>query len=264
MERIPLDGTTRAVEREPVAATNRAVERACALMSSFAPGETRLTLRELALRARLPKPTTHRIVTTLVAAGFMTQAQDGGYSLGFRLLSLGAIVRDGLDVVRVCAPAMERLAKATSETVILGEADWAAREVTIVHRVDSSHTLSVLSPIGRRSAIPPGALGKALLIGLPPEEAEAVIAALPLNAQTDRTHTDRAALVDEIARYRELGYVVEEGEYLRDVSGVAAPVLLEGTRPLAALGLVGPSTRLREQIPRLGALVRAVAAELST
>ena len=261
MERIPSVETPLAVESEP--ATNRSVERACALLGAFAPEQPRLTLGALAASAGLPKPTAHRIVTTLVQCGFMAQHEDGTYALGFRLLSLGAIVRENLDVVRACAPAMERLARATGETVILGEADWAAREVTIVHRVDSSHTLSVLSPIGRRSAIPPGALGKALLIGLADAELEAVLGALPLDAETDRTHTDPVALLQEIRRSRALGYVVEEGEYLADVSGVAAPVRLEGTRPLAALGLVGPTTRLHGEIERLGALVRDVAAELS-
>ncbi len=188
MERIPSVEIPRVVESEP--ATNRSVERACALLGAFAPEQPRLTLGALAAGTNLPKPTAHRIVTTLVQCGFMAQHEDGTYALGFRLLSLGAIVRENLDVVRACAPAMERLARATGETVILGEADWAAREVTIVHRVDSSHTLSVLSPIGRRSAIPPGALGKALLIGLADAELEAVLGALPLDAETDRTHTD--------------------------------------------------------------------------
>jgi DNA-binding IclR family transcriptional regulator len=243
--------------------TNRSVERACSLLTAFSRERPVLTLAELAARVSLPKPTTYRLAATLAQAGFMSQRDDGRYALGFRLMELGAIVRENLDVVQICAAAMERLAAQTGETVILGAADWATLEVTIVHRVDSAHTLSVLSPVGRRSPIPPGAIGKALLMGLPVDEVERVAGALVLSRKTPRTKTDHAALVRDVEAARAASYAVEEGEYLEDVSGVAAPVIFEAERPLAAIAVVGPSTRLHDQIDVIGAVVRAAAAEIN-
>lgn len=194
----------------------------------------------------------------------MTQGEDGRYALGFRLLELGAVVRESLDLVRTCVPAMERLAEASGETVILGQVDWAAREVTIVHRLDSPHTLSVLSPIGRRSHLPPGCLGKALLMGLPLKERERVIADMDLTATTAASHTDKRVLLAELKRQVDLGYASEEDEFLDDVSGVAAPVVYDGGWPIAAVGVVGPSTRLRGKLDELGRLVAEVSAGLRT
>lgn len=245
-----------------IVALNRSVQRACSLLTAFSLDEPRLPLAELARRVNLPKPTVYRLAASLQAAGFMTQGEDGRYALGFRLLQLGAVVRESLDLVRTCAPAMERLAEATGETVILGQVDWAAHEVTIVYRLDSPHTLSVLSPIGRRSNLPPGCLGKALLMGLSPKERERVIADLALEATTPASHTDKPALLAELERQASLGYAFEEDEFLADVSGAAAPVVYDGVWPMAAVGVVGPSTRLRGKLHDIGALVADASAEL--
>jgi DNA-binding IclR family transcriptional regulator len=240
-------------------ALNRSVERACSLLTAFSLDDPQLSLAELARRVGLPKPTVYRLAASLQAAGFMTQGEDGRYGLGFRLLQLGAVVRENLDIVRTCSAGMESLAAATGETVILGQVDWPAREVTIVHRLDSAHTLSVLSPIGRRSKLPPGCLGKALLMGLSPADRKRVLAGTDLPATTSRSHTNKRALLKELERQSELGYCVEEDEFLNDVSGVAAPVIHDGGWPLAAIGVVGPSTRLKGKLDEIGALVARVA-----
>jgi DNA-binding IclR family transcriptional regulator len=235
---------------------NRSVDRACSLMSAFSLDEPRLTLADLARRVQLPKATVYRLASSLVDAGFMSQAADGRYGLGFKLLELGAVVRDNLDLVDACLGDMEQLAEQTGETVLLAQVDWPRREVVIVHRLDSAHSVSVLSQTGRRSSIPPGCLGKAALMGLPPAEADSVIGALELTAFTPNTTTDAASLRDEIAACRARGYASEENEFLPDVSGVAVPVLFEGGRPLGAIGVVGPSSRLHGTIDALGATVR--------
>lgn len=225
-------------------------------MSAFSLREPELTLAELARRVELPKATVYRIAAALVDAGFMSQAEDGRYGLGFKLLELGAVVRDNLDLVNACLPDMEALSELTGETILLAQIDWPQREVVIVHRLDSAHSVSVLSQIGRRSSIPPGCLGKAALMGLAPEEAERVIGELVLRRSTPKTTTNKKVLRAEIAAARERGYAQEEDEFLPDVAGVAVPVLFEGGRPLGAIGVVGPSARLHGNLPRLGELVR--------
>lgn len=230
-------------------------------MAAFTLEESRLSLGELARRVGLPKPTVYRLAASLVATGFMYQAADGSYGLGFRLLELGAVVRQNLDIVRICSAAMERLAKATEETVLLAQADWPAREVIILHRLDSAHPLSVASPIGRRSKLTAGCLTKALLMGLAPADANEVFRGLELQPATPKTH-DKDVLLRELEERRRFGYAVEEDEYLEGVSGVAAPVIVEGGRPLAALGVVGPSTRMKGKLDQIGALVRDVALDL--
>jgi DNA-binding IclR family transcriptional regulator len=81
------------------------------------------------------------------------------------LSELGALARLGRDVVSVCSPAVDALAAATRETVLLGVADWETLKLTIIGARVSPQQLSVVPMTGRRLTIPPGCLGKALLLG---------------------------------------------------------------------------------------------------
>ena len=235
-------GIVRTTGAEPI----RAVERACTVMDAFSIDRSRMTLVELAQRVSLPKPTVYRLASTLVKAGYMTQSEDGRYGLGPRLIGLGAVVAQNLDVVRTCAPIIDAVATATGETVILAEPDWETGDIMIVARRDSAHPLSVLSPVGRRSPIPPGALGKALLSGLPEDAQRSMLSRLRLKKLTPKTHTTRSELLAELALTHQTGFALEQEEFIEGVSAVAVPVLFDGTRPLATIGVVGPSSRLGE------------------
>lgn len=232
-------------------------------MNAFSLDEPRLTLVELARRISLPKPTTYRIASTLVTAGYMAQGEDGRYALGPRLMELGGIVGQSLDVVRACRPAVDAIAEATGETVIVAEPDWETGDIIIVARRDSPHALSILSPVGRRSPIPPGALGKALLSGLTEEARESMLARLKLSKLTPRTHTSRRDLLEELAEAHTAGFAVEQEEFVEGVSAVAVPVLFDGSKPLAAIGVMGPSTRISQQdLRRFGQVMRQLTRSL--
>ena len=148
---------------------------------------------------------------------------------------------------------MDEIAAATGETVLLITADWTTREVVLVARRNSPHPLAVGSQVVRPQPIPPGgAMGKALLAGLPPDQVESVVEELTLVAMTPKTPIERRQLLRHIAQARKTGYASEQDEFLDGVSGVAVPVLFDGGRPLAALGVAGPTSRLEGEIPALG------------
>lgn len=230
----------------------RSVQRACGLLDAFTATTPRLTLAELSERVQLPKPTVYRLAGTLVEAGFMTQHADGRYGLGIRLMNIGSIVHADMDLIEVCTPLMERLAKRTRETVLLGLADWSTLEITIVHRIDSSFELSVVSPVGRRSSFAFGALGKALLMGIEPADLAGVVSRLEPTAHTEHTIVARDAVTAEVARCRARGYATDTDEFLTGVSAVAAPAVITGTRPEAAICVVGPSSRMVQRLEVVG------------
>jgi DNA-binding IclR family transcriptional regulator len=233
------------------------------LLAAFSLDEPWLNLTELARRADLPKATAHRLAVTLRACGLLTQAADGRYGLGIRLLELGSIVRENLDALQLTRSAIDAIAAASGETVLLSVVDWPTREAMLVARRDSPHPLAVGTRVGLRQQIPPGgALGKAFLAGLPPHEVDAVVRELTLVATTPKTPIERRLLLRQVALARETGFAFEQDEYIEGVSGVAVPVLFDGGRPLAALGVVGPTSRLAGQIPALGALLLRETARL--
>jgi len=255
--------TEQVLRREERPPANRSVDRACAVLSAFTIDQPTLTLAELARRVDLPKPTVHRLVSSLVARGFMIHRSDGRYGLGVKLMECGAVVRENLDVVRQCASAVDAVATATAETVLVAAADWPTQELVVVARTDSPHMLSVISPVGRRLKMPPGgSLARALLSALPPAEAASIIGRLPLEPSTPKTHVDKRVLLRDLEEARELGFAAERDEYIDGVSGVAVPVIFDATRPLAGIAVVGPTSRLADEIARIGELLRDATAHL--
>jgi DNA-binding IclR family transcriptional regulator len=250
--------------KDPAAIGPRAVDRAAAILLSFSFSQPSLSLAQLAQAARLPKPSAYRIVSSLVANGLVRQAEDGRYEPGFRLFELGAIVQSRLVLAQVAAAVVQTLAEETGETVLVTQVTWPAHEVVVVAKVDSRHPVGVLSPLGRRSHIAMGCLGKAALAGLPPERLASTLADLALTRYTERTITSRRALRREIEATRQRGYALDKEEYLPGVSGAASWLHLGDPCPVGAVGVVGPTQRLpAERLAQIGERVAALARALS-
>src|SRR5207248_3109290 len=177
------------------------------------------------------------------------QTEDGRYGLGVKLLELGAVLRESLNVVQLCNAAMDAVAAASGETVLLVTVDWERREVLLVARRNSPHPLAVGSLFGRPQPIPPGgAMGKALLAGLAPDELGKVVDGLSLVPTTPKTPIERRVLLRQVAQARGVGYASEQDEFIEGGAGVAVPVIFEEGRPLAAIGVVGPTSRLAGRV----------------
>ena len=134
-----------------------------------------LTLGEIAEKSSLPKPTAHRLIRSLISRGLMQRTVDGRYELGFRVYELGMIARNRISLTTLASSAIETLSAETGETVILSRADVDTSEVVAVDSRIPTHALGVRPLDGRRSLVPPGPQGKALLAALTPGELNRVL-----------------------------------------------------------------------------------------
>jgi DNA-binding IclR family transcriptional regulator len=212
------------------------------VLMSFSVRHPRLQLGELADAASLPKSSTRRIAATLVDAGFLRQDQSGYYSLGGRLLELGGMVSNSSTLASLTATAMRKAHELTGETILVAEVSWIDQSTLIAHKIEGLHALAVTSPIGKRTTLGSGCIGKAALAALPEAEAEAVIARTSLVKRTERSITDPEVLAAQVAKSRARGFATESGEFLEGCSGVAVPVLVD-SRPVGAIGIIAPSSR---------------------
>src|SRR5690606_12751552 len=88
------------------------------------PGNRPRTIEDLAARVGLTRSNTHRTLQTLIHAGYVAKDEEaGGYRGSIRLFELAARELGRLDVRKVAAPAMLRLADGTGETVHLSVLD---------------------------------------------------------------------------------------------------------------------------------------------
>lgn len=214
---------------------------------------------DLARRLGLTKSNTHRYLQTFVELGYATTA-EGRYSASLKIWQQGAKVIERLDLRRTIRPIMERLARATMETVHL--AIFEGPDVIYVEKAEGVHSVRAFSEIGERAPAHCSATGKIFLAYQSGALRDAL--AQPLRAYTPRTITDPAELENAVAEVRAAGHAINRGEWESAVGGVAAPVLGADDRIIASMGLTLPLTRFTaENQAALVMQVRTAAAEAS-
>lgn len=67
----------------------QSVERALDIVHTIAVRGGTATLSELATSTHLPAATVHRLLRTMISAGYLVQLQDRSYGLGEKLVPIG-------------------------------------------------------------------------------------------------------------------------------------------------------------------------------
>jgi IclR family acetate operon transcriptional repressor len=251
---------TPAAARHP---TVKSVARALELLAALAEGEE-LALGDLAGRAALVPSTAHRLLLTLIDAGYVVQnPQTRRYGVGTRLLEYSVAVVRRLDDLRAAAaPVMAALAAEVGETVHL----------TVLDRRDVLFVAQELGPGRVRMDVDPGtrvsahvtAAGKSVLAWQAPDSLDALLADWPLERFTEHTITDADDFRRELEKVRRRGWALDYQEQEEGVACVGAPILADDALPTAALSVSGPTSRLRRgSLPALAARVEQAAREVA-
>ncbi|VWX57520.1 IclR family transcriptional regulator [Burkholderiales bacterium 8X] len=191
----------------------------------------------------LGKSNVHRMLTTLVAAGYVRSLGAGRYEATLRMWEYGTHVLMRNDVKRVAGPLLQKLVKATGETAHLSVLD--GREVVYVDKIDGDHPVRAYSRIGARAPAHAVATGKALLAGQSDEFIRSYAADLDPEGFTGRTVTTPALLIKAMEEIRDKGVAFNTGEWREGVCGIASPIRDSTGKVVAAIGISGPADRLK-------------------
>ncbi|MCO1654312.1 IclR family transcriptional regulator [Pseudonocardia humida] len=216
----------------------QALTRGVDLLEALADAGGEAGVSELAGRTGLAPGTIHRLVRTLLHAGYLRQLPSRRYALGPRLIRLGDSATRMLG--RWATPTLTELVAAIGETANLAVLD--GDHAVYVAQVPSPHSVRVFAEIGRRVPVHCTGVGKALLSALPAAEAETLLARTGLPAVTPSTVTDPDRMRAELAATRERGYATDDGEQEPGVRCVAVPVV--GAHGAVALSVSGPEGRM--------------------
>lgn len=221
------------------------------------------TVASLSERLGLARSTTHRLLATLAARGFVRQdAETGRYLVGIRTFEVGAAFLAQNQIKDLARPILRELNQQFNETIALAVLD--GHEAVYVDVVESNQTLRTFARIGARVPLYCTGVGKALLLGSTPAELARYARAQAFTAFTPATHTTLEALQKDLQRAQEAGYVLDREEYLIGVRCGAAPVHNHAGQVVAALSISGPVYRFVEKFwLTAAASVAAAARELS-
>jgi DNA-binding IclR family transcriptional regulator len=221
------------------------------------------TLAEMAARTGLTRNRATRLAGTLESRGYLRyEADNGGYRLGSRLLTLGKIFEATTSLIALARPVLRELVRLTGEMASLYIRDGVER--VALARERGTHEISYQVEEGQRMELYAGAAGKILLAYAGPEIRTRALDPRRLKRLTDTTESDPARLVRELDGIRRSGVAASEGERVAGVWSAAAPVFDCNCQVCAALGITGPSYRIPKRArSRYQVLVREKARELS-
>lgn len=243
----------------------QSLARGLAVIRAFDAENPELSLSEVARRAQLTRAAARRFLHTLSTLGYVRS--DGRlFALTPRVLELGFSYLSALSLPEIVQPHLETLSRVIGESVSAAVLDGT--DIVYVARVPTRRIMSVRITIGTRFPAYATSMGRVLLAGLLEADAAAVLAASALTHLTERTRTETAALLAEVARVREQGWALVDGELEPGLRSVAAPVRDRGGRVVAAVNVSTSATRdtvehvVSAYLPPLLETVRAVEHDL--
>lgn len=241
---------------------NNTLIKGLQLLEFLARSETPLGVTELAGSLELGKSNVHRLLQALVELGYVQKNETRGtYQATLKLWELGTALERRLKIKAVARDAMERLLKETRETVHLSILD--GDDVVYIHKLDSPEPVRAYSEIGGRAPAYCVATGKAILAWQHEDYLNGL--SRRLTRHTDKTITKPAEFLHELERIRAAGYAVNRGEWRETVWGVASPIITPDGGVLAAIGISGPSARIKPtMLKRLATDVMAAAEKISS
>jgi DNA-binding IclR family transcriptional regulator len=224
----------------------QSLDRAIQVLELLADSDGPLGLADVCERMDLHKSTAHRALMVLERTGLIERTPENRFRLGLKLYELGSRAVEQIDLRARVHPWFRRLSAQVGETVHLGVLQKTS--VVYLDKVEPNNRRVWLdSRIGASNPVYCTAMGKAILAFLPPAETAALVARIRFVRYTPRTLVTAEALQRSLDRVRRRGYAIDDEEVECGVRCIGAPILNNNGRPVAAVSVSGPSSRITQQ-----------------
>jgi DNA-binding IclR family transcriptional regulator len=231
----------------------QAVDRAARLLAEVVHSADPMTFTGLSAATGLAKSTTSRLLLALERNGLVRRDDHGRFLPGEMFVSFAWRGGAEAGLVAVAQPFLEKLGKATGETVNLGVASNGS--VTQIAQVDSTYMIGGTNWVGLAVPLHCSALGKVLLAF----GAAQLTPGSRLEQSTPKTITTEAGLKADLAAVRARGYAVTDEELEPGLIAIAAPVYGLDGAVVAAVSVSAPTARLTPE--RANAVVERLVEE---
>ena len=206
-----------------------------------------LSLKEIAERTDIPKPTASRILDTMQSLGYIEQdSVSQRFRLGSNFLALAKRSNASNDVMVVAEPFMKKLHAAFGETVNLARLHDA--QIVYVRILESRNAFRISDNIGDRASIHSTAIGKALGAYLPKEKLNEMITSCTFTQFTRKTILDEQSLRKHLVIVKQNGYALDSEEGHEGVICVGAPIFNKDNSPFAAISISMPKVRAKKTV----------------
>lgn len=219
----------------------------------------------LARELGIPRSSLYQLARAMMDEGFLVHyPEERAYGLSALVVEIGSASMQTERLGRLAHPLMERLAASLPVPAVCHLAVLTGAEVTYVDRVSGPRAPTTVTNVGVRLPAHLTATGRAALAGLSHDQVRALYPHRDaLIRRVGPGPTTLAQLDELLARARERGWAIEQGDVTSGYSSVAAAAVDRNGYPVAAVGLTyrsGPDARATAE---LGRAVVATAAALT-
>ncbi|RWI88922.1 IclR family transcriptional regulator [Mesorhizobium sp.] len=229
--------TPRSEPADGPAGVSAPLSRAAQIIDAVAVEPEGLPLHRISAAVSLPTSTTHRLVKSLVAIGYLsTEDTSKTYRLGRRLLRAFHAAFGAPNLQALVEPVLTRLVKEFGHVFYVNQ--LVADQAQLV--------AFAIPPMAERTLVVPGeyspihatAMGKAIFAF---EDEPAILRRLsqPMQKFQPNTVTDPHAVRRELALVKERGYAVSRSEYEQGVTAIAVPIEIAPVGAIFAVGATG-------------------------
>ncbi|WP_298852193.1 HTH-type transcriptional regulator BhcR [uncultured Ruegeria sp.] len=207
--------------------------------------------------------TVYRILVTLEGRGLVEFDHDQQvWHIGPRAFVIGSRFLRRTSLVDRARPVMRKLMEVTGETANLGVEKEGS--VLFLSQVETHASIRAFFPPGTLSPMHASGIGKALLAYMDEDRLNRLLAAVELQAFTDRSITNPDALKEDLANVRARGFSIDNEEKNTGMRCIAAPVFDISREAVAGISVSGPTSRVCEaEIERLSRPVIEAAHQLT-
>lgn len=219
------------------------LQKGFAVLKAFSREKPRLTLAQITKLTGLDKSAAQRFIFTLHGLGFLNRDDDTKqYSLAPKVLDFAYTYLYSDPIIERCQPFLVEAHEKTGETVNLAVLEGT--DIILVSRIPSRHVLSANIQIGYRLPAVYSASGLAIAAFLAMDEREVLVDETTYTAYTPDTVLDPNQIRQLIDEARSKGYATVRSQVLPTDISIAAAIVDASSRPVGAISISVPNTRM--------------------
>lgn len=213
------------------------------ILEALAASNEPMTSTELGKALKLPKPTIHRLVATLLNEGFLARDPNAkGVRPGRRVREMAnGLIHNSTDAT-IRRQILNWVAAEVQETVNF--ASPTEDGMTYLDRVETDWAFRIQLPIGVTVPFHRTASGKTYLASMPPARRVKTAHAMDLSSGPPKAHATVDELLADLKEVAKRGYAIDNEEMLEGMVALAVPVRDQSGAYVASLAFHGPAQRL--------------------
>lgn len=215
-----------------------ALAKGLSVLEAFVDHPGPMSLQALATQAGLDKSTVQRVAYTLLHTGYLRKGVDGrGFCLGPKLLDRTFDFLRSWPLIERATPILIEIGQNSQERVDLSIFD----DLTICYAIrrQTRRQTFFATLIGRRVPTYCSSGGRAIMSRLPDAEIDNILERSEIVPLTTKTLTDPVRIRERVMQARKDGYSVVDNESFIGEVAVAAAILDNRARPVAAVHIAG-------------------------